>query len=182
MKSESPMTTMRYSPRVFRLTRAVAGNIVVMDEGRVLQTGPTSQVYHNPATLRVAEVFSDPPINYLGAQVQNSKADLDGVQFPIGGHLKNLPDGSYTFGVRANRIFLSAVGDADVKIDGEVELSEINGSETFIHLNYRGSRLVIQEDGIHKYKMGGHISFYVNPETFFAYDGDGRLVASPDQP
>ena len=43
----------------------LGGNIVVLDEGRVLQNGPTPEAYHNPATTKVAEVFSDPPINFL---------------------------------------------------------------------------------------------------------------------
>ena len=35
----------------------LGGNIVVLDEGRILQTGETPTVYHNPATLKVAEGF-----------------------------------------------------------------------------------------------------------------------------
>jgi glycerol transport system ATP-binding protein len=160
----------------------LGGNIVVIDEGRVLQTGPTSHVYHSPGTLRVAEVFSDPPINYLGARVENAKAVLgDGVAFSVNGHLKHLDDGEYKFGVRANRIFLSSTSDMDVEIEANVELSEINGSETFIHVSYRGSKLVIQEDGIHRHKIGSRIRFFVNPDTFFAYGPDGELVASPEQ-
>jgi glycerol transport system ATP-binding protein len=161
----------------------LGGNIVVIDEGRVLQTGPTSDVYHSPATLRAAEVFSDPPINYLTAGVADGKATLgDGAAFPVNGHLKHLEAGHYKFGVRANRIFLDPVGDKDVQIEADVELSEINGSETFIHVSYQGSKLVIQEDGIHRYKIGSRIRFFVNPDTFFAYDGDGRLIASPEKP
>jgi len=52
----------------------LGGNIIVMDEGRILQTGPTAQVYHNPGTLRTAEVFSDPPINYLTGAIDASTA------------------------------------------------------------------------------------------------------------
>ncbi len=159
----------------------LGGDVVVIDEGRVLQTGPTSQVYHSPGTLRVAEVFSDPPINYLNARVDNAIAALgQDARFNVDGHLKNLGDGDYKFGVRANRIFLSATGDADVGIEARVELCEINGSETFIHVHYKGSRLVIQEDGIHRFKIGSRVQFFVNPNTFFAYNADGKLVASPD--
>ena len=43
----------------------LGGQIVIIDEGRILQTGPTPEVYHHPTTLKVAEVFSDPPINYF---------------------------------------------------------------------------------------------------------------------
>ena len=56
----------------------LGGNIVVIDEGRILQTGPTSDVYHNPTTTKAAEVFSDPPINYLTGSVQGEKAHFGG--------------------------------------------------------------------------------------------------------
>jgi glycerol transport system ATP-binding protein len=39
----------------------LGGNVIVMHEGRVLQVGPTSTIYRRPATMKVAEVFSDPP-------------------------------------------------------------------------------------------------------------------------
>ena len=39
----------------------LGGSVIVMDKGRVLQTGSTSEVYHNPINTTVAEVFSDPP-------------------------------------------------------------------------------------------------------------------------
>ncbi len=160
----------------------LGGNIVVMDEGRILQTGPTSQVYHNPATVRVAEVFSDPPINYLGVRIEETTAVLgQGIKLPLKGHINCLSKGTYNFGVRANRLFLSPTSDRDVEIPATVELSEINGSETFVHVNYADSRLVVQEDGIHARKIGSDIKLYVNPSSFFVYDTEGKLVASPDQ-
>lgn len=162
----------------------LGGNVVVMDEGRILQTGPTSEVYHNPATLRVAEVFSDPPINYLKAVVEDGTAllgkDRD-IDLKLEGHLQDIAPGQCQFGMRANRLSLSATSPQDVKIRASVELSEINGSETFVHVIYDDARLVVQEDGIHMHKIGSEIILYANPSSFFVYDKDGKLVASPDQ-
>lgn len=160
----------------------MGGNIVVIDQGRILQTGPTAQVYHNPATLRVAEVFSDPPINYLNAQVEDNTAVLgQNVKLALKGHLSGLARGRFQFGVRANRLFLAPMSAQDIEIRATVELSEINGSETFVHVNHGDTRLVVQQDGIHIRKIGSKISLYVNPGSFFVYDREGKLVASPDQ-
>jgi glycerol transport system ATP-binding protein len=60
-----------------------------------------------------------------------------------------------------------------------VELAEINGSETFIHVNYDSSRLVVQVDGVHPHRIGAEISIYVNPSSFFVFDEAGVLVSSP---
>ena len=48
----------------------LGGNIVVIHEGSVLQSGSTPEVYRNPATINVAQVFSDPPINLLNGTIQ----------------------------------------------------------------------------------------------------------------
>lgn len=160
----------------------LGGNIIVLDEGRILQTGPTAHVYHNPGALRTAEVFSDPPINYLNGAIDAASAVMgQGIRLSLNGHMGGLSNGNYKFGVRANRLFLSPVTDRDVEIKATVELSEINGSETFVHVTHGDSRLVVQEDGIHSRKIGSEITLYANPRSFFVYDEDGNLVASPDQ-
>ena len=158
----------------------LGGNIVVVDEGRVLQTGPTPEVYHNPATTKVAEVFSDPPINYLKGTIQGNTARMgQEIEFALEGYMKDLPEGNYTFGIRSNHLFLKRNGKEDAEIPAKVELAEINGSETYIHVRHGDTRLVVQEDGIHSHRIGSEITLYVSSYRFFVYDEDGKLVASP---
>jgi glycerol transport system ATP-binding protein len=160
----------------------LGGNVVVLDEGRILQTGPTPDVYHNPATTKVAEVFSDPPINFINGVVQDGNARLgDNIEFSLIAHLQTLSAGHYIFGVRSNHLFLDRTHEQDVEFHTTVELSEINGSETFIHVHYNNSRVVVQENGVHPYRMGTEISIYVSPSSFFVFDQAGELVASPSR-
>ena len=160
----------------------LGGNVVVLDEGRILQTGQTPDVYHNPATTKVAEVFSDPPINYLSCTVQDQKAQLGhDIEFPLIDHMQSLPDGRYIFGVRSNHLFLNQKNSDDSEIRTKVELAEINGSETFIHVKYNGAKLVVQEDGVHPHRIGSEISIFVNPCCFFAFDEKSTLIASPSR-
>lgn len=158
----------------------LGGHVVVMDEGRILQTGLTPDVYRNPATTKVAEVFSDPPINYLPCTVREDTATLgEKIQLPLTHHLKSLPAAQYIFGVRSNHLSLNRTSAEDTEIRTKVELAEINGSETFIHANYGRSRLVVQEDGVYPHRMGTEVSIYVNPSNFFVFDQAGDLVAAP---
>ncbi len=160
----------------------LGGNIVVVDEGRILQTGLTPDVYHNPATTKVAEVFSDPPINYLPCTVRERTASLgENIEFPLTEHLQSLPAAQYIFGVRPNHLFLNRSSAEDIEIHANVDLAEISGSETFIHVNYGSSRLVVQEDGVHPYRMDTEVSIYVNPNHFFVFDEAGVLLASLDR-
>lgn len=159
----------------------LGGNIIVMDEGRILQTGPTPHVYRNPGTLKVAEVFSDPPINYLSGEIKDGMAIIGkDLVVPLKGHLDELPEGKYTYGIRANHLFFKSQSPSDLEINIRVDLSEINGSETFIHGHYQNFKLVTQEVGVHSMKMGATIPIYVNPSRFFVYSTDGILVKSPD--
>jgi len=160
----------------------LGGNIVVIDEGKVLQMGKTPDVYHNPATLKVAEVFSDPPINYLNGTVEDDSIILgQNIKIHRSGHLATMAPGNYKFGIRSNHLFLSKKTDKDAEIKAKVALSEINGSETFTHINYDNKALVVQDEGVNPHKIGSEISVFVNPDCLFVYDNSGSLVASPNR-
>ncbi len=158
----------------------LGGTLVVMDEGRILQTGATPAVYHHPATPRVAQVVSDPPINFLPGVVAGGMARLErDIDIAMAGHLSAVPDGEYIFGIRPNHLCLGRQGAAGVEIPVKVELAEINGSETFIHVCHGDLHLVVQEDGIHPRQIGTKIKVYANPGCFFVYEPSGQLLASP---
>ncbi len=158
----------------------LGGNSVVLDEGRILQSGTPQSAYRNPATVKVAEVFSDPPINFLRGRIQEQTARIgQTLQVPLQGDMQNLPGGDYTFGIRSNHFFLSQRDPNDATIQARVELAEINGSETFIHFNHADTRLVAQEDGIHPYRIGSTVTLFVNPRCLFVFDLQGSLVAAP---
>lgn len=66
----------------------LGGHIVVMDEGRVLQAGETSEVYQRPATVKVARIFNDPPVNILPARFDHGLARVGmSPSFPQAGWL-----------------------------------------------------------------------------------------------
>ncbi len=158
----------------------MGGNSLVLDEGHILQTGPTAKVYQCPETLRAAEVFSDPPINALDGSILSGEAVMgEGVPIPLTKQLAGLAEGSYRFAFRSNHLWLSRREEADIPIAGTVELSEINGSETFIYVNHGKQAFVVQQNGVNTYSMGSEITVFINPEHLFVYDTTGRLVAAP---
>jgi len=139
-------------------------------------------VYHHPATTKVAEVFSDPPINFLTGRVHGGVARMGrDIEVPLRNHMRSLTDGNYTFGVRSNHLFVSRRSQRDIEISGRVRLAEINGSETFIHAHHDDIQLVVQEKGVRSIRIGIEITIYVGPSCFFVYDEAGALVASPSR-
>jgi glycerol transport system ATP-binding protein len=158
----------------------MGGSTIVLDQGRVLQTGPTVDVYHRPATVRVGQIFSDPPMNLIAGTLEGPQAVLGGtVRTPAGAQTKGLADGRYRFGVRANHLTLERRQATDAVIPATVDLAEISGSETFVHFGLAGASWVAQADGVHPMELGTRVEIYFSPGNLFAFAEDGRLVAAP---
>jgi len=159
----------------------LGGKVVVLDKGQMIQTGVTSRVFHEPSSIKVAEVFSDPPINLLHCRADGRTLNLgENVTIPLQGHLKNLSKGSYIIGIRSNHLYLAPGKAGDIKLDVVVSLAEINGSETFIHVNYESTKLVVQEVGVYSQKNDSKILIYFDPASLFVFSESGSLILSPD--
>jgi len=158
----------------------IGGDTLVLDQGRLLQAGPTVSVYRTPACVRVGEVFSDPPINLIAGDVGADDIRLGGaILLPRRGHLRVLAPGAYRFGVRAHHLSVDRRHGDEVAVEGTVVLDEINGSETFIHVELGDALWVVQEEGVHGFGLGERIRFFLDPRHVFAFAPDGALVAAP---
>ena len=158
----------------------LGGTCAVLDAGRVLQNGPTVEVFHHPASIRVARIFSDPPMNIVEGGIEGGEAQLsEEIRVPLTGHMSALVSGRYHFGVHAIHLFLTQKTPEDIAFRATVELAEISGSETFIHVSHGGVLWVVQEVGVHPFALGEEITIYINPRHFFVFDDDRRLAASP---
>jgi glycerol transport system ATP-binding protein len=160
----------------------MGGSTAVLDEGRLLQHGPTLEVYQRPADTRCAAIFSDPPMNFMDAILSEDRVTLEGgTHLPLSSPVRNLRPGPCRIGIRANRLSVLRRSEADVAIEARVELAEIGGSETFVHLVHRGVQLVAQQDGVHPYRIGDTIPVYIDPTRVFVFAPDGSLIAAPDR-
>jgi glycerol transport system ATP-binding protein len=167
---------------------ALGGTTILIHHGRVLQHAAALEVYHRPASVTAARVFSDPPMNLVDGVVTAGAIALGddlGVGVADHRHLAALADGAYRFGIRASDCRLTG-GAGDVAIRARVELSEISGSETFVYLKPAGrlaldaGHLIVQQDGIYHHKLDDELTCYLDPERLLAFapGGDQPLVAS----
>jgi glycerol transport system ATP-binding protein len=148
----------------------------------VIQFGTTIDVYHHPANLRVGEIFSDPPMNLMPVELAGGMARLSPeLAFAAPSHMRGLGAGSYRLGVRANHIFLEPQPSADLAVPASVELSEISGSETFVHARHNGLGLVVQREGVHRYELGQPVTLHIDPKRLYAFDASGALAAAPQR-
>jgi len=157
----------------------LGGWTAVMDAGELLQYGPTAEVFHTPQSLRVARAFSDPPMNLIAAD-----AASPGVQLRAGPALSiPLPAAAstaLTIGVRASALRVHA-RPGDVALTGQVELAEISGSDTFVHVATGVGELVAQLTGVHFFELGAPITLYLAPAQAYVFDAQGALLVAPER-
>ena len=53
--------------------------------------------------------------------------------------------------------------DGDVALPGQVELAEISGSDTFVHVDTAIGELVAQLTGVHEFTLGEPVTLYLEP-------------------
>ena len=146
----------------------LGGWTAVMDSGELLQYGPTAEVFHRPASIRVARAFSDPPMNLLGGGAP--RLGLPGAAIR--------PD--TTVGLRASALRVHPQ-PGDLVLPGTVELAEISGSDTFVHVATAAGELVAQLTGVHFFDLGAALTLYLSPAQIYLFGADGALLQAPSR-
>lgn len=181
-------------PRIFEASGAIfvyattepsealllGGDTICLWHGEVLQTGETSRVYRQPETLRVAEVFSDPPLNLVGIEKRDGFVQYaGGIRAPASGLYAALADGAYRVGFRAHQLEVESGIEGRHAFAAEVTVTEITGSESYVHLKRDDSNWVAVLQGVHDFPPGHHLDAVLDPDNLFVFDAGDRLVAAP---
>jgi len=160
----------------------LGGHTAVVDKGRVLQFGPTLDVYNAPVNVDAAAVFNDPPMNMLTSELSgNGSARLPvGIEVPV--RTSTTANGKCRIGIRPGHLRLQAKAANAVAIPCRLELAELSGSETYLHLRtLTGSiDLVAQLQGVHQIELGTRLDVFIDPDELFVFGADTKLVSSPE--
>lgn len=153
------------------------GDIIVIDEGKVLQTGSAKEVFENPATAKVAEITNDPAMNINKGRIQDNTLVMNNnVQIQIPDQLKSIPNGDYQVGIRATDLYLDDNG-----FSFDVEISEISGSETFLHLRNNDLKCVATIEEVKTYEANEVVKINFDKSKIYLFKETGELLHSPYQ-
>ncbi|WP_435140380.1 ABC transporter ATP-binding protein [Pseudopelagicola sp. nBUS_19] len=156
----------------------LGGETALMDDGIVTQFGQTAEIYRKPTNLTAARVFSNPPINAAEISKVGKVAKLhDGVSWDMHEDAANLPDGEYVVAIRPHHVLPVKQSDADVALNGIVQVTELSGSESSAHFQMGANGWVSLSAGVHSYKVGENHQFFMDAKKAFYFAPDGRLVA-----
>jgi glycerol transport system ATP-binding protein len=187
-------TTVVYATTEPQEALQLGGNVVVMEAGRVVQSGPTLQVFNRPATLAAARAFSDPPLNVLPARFDGTR----GIATLVNGLASGLASGlevalspasvaavraagvnEFLLALRPHQLHSEPGGCRSLTLQGTVELAEISGSDTYLHMHTVGGGVVAQWRGIHPMALGSVAHLFLDPREFFGFTQDGAALFAP---
>ncbi|MGB3280119.1 MAG: ABC transporter ATP-binding protein [Pseudorhodobacter sp.] len=157
----------------------LGGNTAALWQGRVTQFGLTPDVYRHPVDATTARVFSDPPMNFL--QLKKSDGELRfgmGQTIAATGDWAKLPDGPYQAGFRPNHLELSPHVAGAIEFETKLMVTEITGSETFVHLDHHGERWVGLVHGVQQLALGRMLPVYLDPAHIYIFEKGGALVSA----
>ena len=127
--------------------------IVIMKDGFIQQIGTPHEVFHEPANLFVAGFIGTPQMNFFPAALTvdggRYVAELYGVKIPLPSDRQKLLElnrqmpCTITLGIRPEHIRVVPEGTENA-IRAKVDVSEMMGSEVYLHVNVDGKDAVIR--------------------------------------
>ena len=88
-----------------------------------------------------------------------------------------LGDGRYLAGFRASHLTIARKSPAALEFRTTVSVTEITGSESFLHLHHGTDRWVGLVHGVHDLAAGSALTVYLDPAHVYLFAEDGALVA-----
>jgi len=175
--------------------------ITFLHQGRFLQSGNRSTLYHQPAHRLVATRLGVPPINLLPGTLRCIKKKRmfveegqGGIQLPLPPAWQNLAipeEAPLQLGIRPEALRPFEPGDssepgtdaapAPLQFPLLLDLVESTGSQTTLHLHSGAHRLLaLFAGGADEWKAGRRIRLTCPPEALLLFDAaTGERIATP---
>jgi glycerol transport system ATP-binding protein len=178
-------------PRIFSETGAIfvyattepqealllGGNTAVLHEGRIVQFGPTIDVFRRPVNLLSAQTFADPPLNTLVMEKRGGHLTHPcGLSVPVPDSLAHIQDGACTIGLQPHHLSVGRKTPASHLVEAQVLVTEITGSESFIHVTFAGQDWVILTEGVQEHDPEETIQIGFEASDLLIFDADGLAV------
>ena len=158
----------------------LADRIVVLRAGRIEQVGTPLELYNSPANRFVAGFIGAPHMNFLDATVE-ARQPGKAVAVLNGGHRLEVPlDGTatqpgarVTLGVRPHHV---AIGNGEGGIPARIRLVEALGSETVVHTDVAGQKVLVVAPGQHGLTPGSDIRLSLSSAPLHLFNEGGQRL------
>ena len=127
--------------------------IVIMKDGFIQQIGTPQEVFDQPANLFVAGFIGSPQMNFFDGELEKKdgkyQLKVGEATVVLGGKAQELLTGKgvgerkVTVGIRPEHIAFAAAPGTDT-VSSKVDVSEMMGSEVYLHVNAVGRDVVLR--------------------------------------
>jgi multiple sugar transport system ATP-binding protein len=159
--------------------------IVCMKDGVIQQVDTPQYIYDHPSNIFVAGFMGSPQMNFLDGKIIEKEGKLavkfvDDELFIPEEKAAILKKQGYVgkdiiMGIRPEDLDEQAVAGEEC-IDAKVEVTELMGAETYIHLSKNKSNFVARVNGTSKVKFGEHIKVYFDMNKVHIFDKETELT------
>ena len=150
----------------------MADRIVVLNNGRVEQTGAPLDIYHRPQTEFVAGFIGAPSMNFLEVAPDGDCVSYHGSPLGAAGS----KGAAARIGIRPEHISVGGAGTSD--LDATVRVAELLGGESYIHARTgAGDEIIARIEGETALRPGEAVGLRFAPDRVHFFDGDGRRIA-----
>lgn len=160
----------------------LATRIVIMDRGIIQQIGSPRDVYDHPVNMFVAGFMGSPAMNFFNVTYSNGRiTDGKAIDVAVYEPARRLLDEKgyegkeVVFGIRPEDINAEQVAldlHANARVNAEVIVSELMGSETMLHSKVGETTFVARVDARDTHGVGEQVelAFNMNKGHFFDLD------------
>jgi len=154
----------------------MADKIVVLQAGRVEQTGEPMDLYHRPNSEFVATFIGAPSMSVLDVTQSGGRAHVAGTDVA-----DQVADGATRMGIRPEHT--GAVAPGSGAIDAKVRLRETLGGDSYLYVALPdGQQMVVRADGDTPVRAGETVGLTMPGDRLHFFAADGRTIASGGQP
>lgn len=151
----------------------LADKIVVLHQGRIMQTGSPTELYEKPANVFVAQFLGSPKMNILDAHISEQSLAING-QNKIALSLKAAPQ-DVKLGIRPEDISLTSLENA--LLTGVVTLNEYHGgTRTIIADIGEGELVTAQVPARQSPSLGEAVGFDFDKTALHLFAKDGSRL------
>lgn len=159
----------------------LADRIVLLRAGVIEQVGTPEELYNNPKNVFVGSFLGNPSMNFLKGTIRSGELYCE--EYSLG-KLEEFPQllgfsgKEITIGLRPENLIHQGPGIK--KIQGQVDLVEVLGSNTLVHLDLNLRQKVVGISKTHSFESRQIVSLNFNPSDclFFNTETQQRVMSS----
>jgi glycerol transport system ATP-binding protein len=154
----------------------------VMHEGQIIQKGTAAEIYGKPENLFSAKAISDPPINLISAVHKDGEVAFADTQFDrVGKGDAFAKTSNFLLGLQPHDLFPEPFSGS-ASLSGEVQLAEVTGNSTFVHIQLTsGEEVVMEIEGAHPINPGNKLTAHFDPKRIYGFDPTNNATISYPQ-